>query len=221
MLVRLAAAAALAVSTIACGGGGGGKEERPTDAVRAYADGPSDTRVIRFAPAPARVIAACRRAASMVAAPFPCPRELPRATRTPAPDARVPAPRVELVSHGSGLSIEYGAPPLEGEPPPGIKMPPSAPWQIRPCCFFHATIELLRTRPRFPAEVARVDGRGGFLSATLGPRFTMYEDHIQFTFRSSGHWCLTTVHAAGSTSATRLLLDRLVASLDLVGPSSG
>lgn len=218
MLVRLAAAAALAVSTIACGGGGDKKEERPAGAVRAYADGPSDTRVISFAPAPSRVIAACRRAANMVDAPFPCPRELPRATRALAPDAPLPAARVELVGHGSGLSIEHGAPPLEGEPPPGVKVPPSARWQSRPCCFFHATIELLRTRPSFSARDTTIAGREGFLSTALGPRFTMYQDHIQFTFNSSGYWCLTTVHAAGSTSATRLLLDRVVASLDLVEP---
>jgi hypothetical protein len=224
VLVRLAAAAALVVSTIACGGGGGGNaEERRNGAVhQAYADGPSDTRVIRFAPTPRRVAVACRRVANVVGAPFPCPRQLPRATRAPAPDAAVPAPRVELVHQGagevSGLSIEYGAPPFEGEPPPGVKVPSSAPWQIRPCCFFHATIELLRSRPRFQARRASIASRRGFLSTALGARFTMYNDHVQFTFPSSRRWCLFTVHWAGSPSATRLLLDQIIANSYLVEP---
>jgi hypothetical protein len=221
VLVRLAAAA-LVISSIACGGGGDG-EERRTDAVRqAYPDGPSDTRVIRFASPPPRVAAACRRVANIVDAPFPCPRQLPRATRAPAPDAAVPAPRVELIHQGagevSGLSIEYGAPPFEGEPPPGVKVPQSAPWQIRPCCFFHATIELLRSRPGFHAQRASIAGRRGFLSTALGTRFTMYQNHDQFTFPSNGRWCLITVHRAGSASATRLLLDRIVANFDLIEP---
>jgi hypothetical protein len=224
VLVRLAAAVALAVSTVACGGGDGNGEETRTDTTpQAYTDGPPDTRAIRFAPAPTRVVAECRRAANHIGAPFPCPRELPRATRASAPDTPVPAPRVELVHQGSGtvsgLSIEYGAPPFEGEPPPGVEMPPSEPWQIRPCCFFHATIELLRSRPGFPAQATSIAGRGGFLSTELGPRFTMYQDHTQFMFPSNGRWCLITVHTAGTASATRLLLDRLVANLDLIEPS--
>ena len=203
---------------IACGGDRKG-EERANSAVPAYPDGPSDTRVIRFAPVPRRVTTACRSVANTVAAPFPCPRVLPRATRAPTEGAPVPAPRVELVRHGSGLSIEYGAPPLEGEPPPGVEVPPSAPWQIRPCCFFHATFELPRARPSFPAEDTRIAGREGFLSTAPGPRFTMYQDHTQFTFRSGKRWSWVTVHAAGSDSATRLVLDRIVANLEPVSPT--
>jgi hypothetical protein len=222
VILRLAAAAALVLTSIACGGGDG--EGNRTSVVRqAYPDGPPNTRVIRFASAPPRVMAACRRVANMMDAPFPCPRQLPRATRAPASGAPIPAAGVELVHQGagetSGVSIEYGAPPFEGGPPPGVKVTPGKPWQIRPCCFFHSTIEVLRSRPEFQARSARIAGRKGFLSSALGPRFTMYNDHELFTFPSSGRWSLITVHWAGSASATRILLDHIVANVEAVEPT--
>lgn len=220
-LVRLAAVAALVVATMACGGDSDGEEVRNADVSPHYEDGPLGSRVIRFRPASPRIADACIEIAAQLDARFPCPRQLPRAN---ANVIRVsPALRIETIHQGrgelSGLSIEFGAPSSQDDPPPGVEVMPLPPWHIRPCCFFHATFEALLARPKFDAETTSVAGRKGFLSTTPGPRFTMYQDHLQFAFTVDERWALVTVHTAGSSVATRILLDRLVASIELIEPS--
>lgn len=213
-MTRAAALVTAALLLVGCSNDGAtarnGSEAR-------YHDGPRQTRVVRFGSAPRPVETACERAAAAIGERFPCPTLLPRPT-LPAPGSdHAPLTRVELLHSAtggrvSGISIEYGAPPFRGEPPPGVTVIGTEPWRARPCCFLHVTVEVVGERPFLGSPVV-LGGKAGRLDDELGPRFTLYEGHLRFAYKQRGHWYLVTMHEAEELSLTRSVLERVVSGM--------
>jgi YVTN family beta-propeller protein len=217
-----AIAVALAAGCQTGGGGesgGGGERSRPPRAdrvlrlegldpapdARATIDPPPPSaELIRLAPAPERIVSACRRLQAEVSFAVLCPTLLPRPLLG-WPGRPPPVLGVDRI--GPLLDIGYGAP-WEGS---GVE--PHL-WRNRPCCFLHFVVGARERRGQYPADWSPagaqrriLGGIDGQLLLAGGKRFrdVYFGNHVRFFFRRRDVDYVATLHTFGNRATTALL----------------
>jgi hypothetical protein len=189
----------------------------------------------RLSPAPADVIAECRRAQARSPLTLLCPRRLPRPfiqwprSKLPRLGAyMIPAPGAHWSSRSDpryvhrragGVGIGYSGP-VEPDSGPDWRVHL---WRNRPCCFLHFEIFWHQPgRKQIPAGArpAELGGRHGLLKdatswglASPTGDYMYWPNHTRFLWRENGVDYVASLHRFGTKAETRALLARLIREL--------